>query len=400
MADTVIQVKSSSGWKFKVALGIFGLVTIIVLAFTFRIEAGIIVLACGLAGSLRIAAWAIHQNKLSKYEARRLEAETQKLEYEAVKAKAESYFIETVSGVFTLQGIAIDRFYPSATASKSLADAPLLLPASTETTSYRRLLDVDFIHLLIVGPSGAGKTTVLCHLIDNAPNNTLIYALDPHSQFNEWPNRVNEIVGNGRNYGAINTKLIDLISTMNRRYNGLEPTTQKVLILADEWLGILDKCESAKDFFNTIGSEARKVNMNLVISSISATVDDLSVSGAIRDNLAQLTLSRTWQRQNLGELKWSRSDKEMVELPGPYKPVYQIPAKVEPIVQEQEFIDFMPILDNGPVAYAPSSEELKIYELHLSGMSLRKISQEVFGSTGGNQIAEIKAILGKFGIGG
>lgn len=389
MADTTIQVKKSlTGWKVKIALGAIGLVVIVILSFLYRAELGLITLAIGLGYAGKLVIQVRHQYKLARYEERRIEAEVKKLE-------ASSFFVETNTGVFFLENsmVSINSFYPAVSASKTLADVPMLLPETT-TPKYRKLLEVDFIHLLVVGPSGSGKTTVLCHLIDNAPSNTVIYALDPHAQFNEWPNRVNEIVGNGRNYQAINSKLDSLISTMDKRYNGTETTSQKILIVADEWLGILDKCPNAKDFFNTIGSEARKVNMSLVISSISATVDDLDVSGAIRDNLAQLTLSRTLKAQNLGEIKWSKKDTELVELPGKYYPKYQLPARVETV---EEF-EALPILDDGPKAFAPSSEELKCYELHLQGASLRKISTEVYGSVGGRQVEEVKQVLSKFGV--
>lgn len=394
MTDTQIFVKSES-WKIKVILSLGGLIALVILAFIFQIEFGIVILLVGSAASIRILVWARHQYKLSGHEQRRIEAEIRKLEAEATKARHEGYFIETNTGVFFLRNfdVSIDSFYPAVSASKLLADAPRLLPETT-TPKYGKLLDVDFIHLLVVGPSGSGKTTVLCHLIDNAPGNALIYALDPHAQFNEWPHRVNEIVGDGRDYQAINAKLLGLISTMNRRYNGIESTSQAILIVADEWLGILDKCPDAKEFFNTIGSEARKVNMSLVISSISATVDDLDVSGAIRDNLAQLGLNRTLKSQNLGELKWSRRDTELVELPGKYYPRYQLPAKVEAI---EEF-EPMPVLDNGPVAFTPNANELRIYELYLQGVSLRKISQEIYGSIGGRQAEEVKEILAKFNV--
>ena len=394
MADSVITVvKTPTSWKIKIALGIGVLVTLVILGFMFRVEAGIIMLAVGLSYAARLAVQARHEYTLSKLDQRRQEAETQKVEYEALKAKAESYFVETVSGVFTLEGIAISRFYPSATASRTLADVPLLLPASTEV-KYRRLLDVSFVHLLVTGPSDAGKTTILCHLIDNSPFDTVVYVLDPHAKFNRWPNRVNEVVGRGRDYQAVDAKLTSLISEMDRRYNSDKVNFQKVLIVADEWLGILEHCPNALKFFNTIGSEARKVAMSLVVSSISMTVDDLAVSGAIRDNLAQLTLSRTLKDQNLGEIKWSRADKELVELPGRY--VYRepmLPARIEAFEFEE-----LPELDNGPVAFTPNATELKVYELHLEGKSYRQISMEIYGSVGGRQVEEIKEILKKFGV--
>jgi hypothetical protein len=395
--DTAIIIENDS-WRIKVYLGLGGLVVLTILAFLYRVEAGIIALAIGGAWAARIAFVGYHQHKLAGFDRRRLEAETAKAEAEAVAAKAQSFFVETNSGVFVLDGIAVNAFYPAVSASKLLADIPqLALPAPEP--QRRRLLDVEYIHLLIVGPSGSGKTTALCHLIDAAPGNTLIFALDPHAQFGEWPGRVSEIIGNGRDYGAIDARLLGLMEVMNRRYNGAEATTQKILIVADEWLSILDRCPHAKDFFNTIGSEARKVNMSLVISSISATVDDLAVSAAIRDNLAQLTLSRAWRRDNLGELKWSRADKEMIELPGRYIPrAALLPSTPAPAIVEDDFtpLDF----DSGPVAPAPDPTELKIFELHQAGKSLNAIFKELYPgrSYGGVQAAELKAILAKFGV--
>jgi hypothetical protein len=401
VSDTTVLIKGE-GWKFKAAIGLGGLAVIVILAFLYRLEVGLLVLAIGSAIGARVWIWAIHQHRLAGFERRRWLADVVKAEAEAKQAEARSYFVETNTGVFVLDGIAISQFYPAVSASKMLADLPPLLPEPAPPR-LRRLLDVDFVHLLIVGPSGSGKTTALCWLIDAAPPGTLIYALDPHAQFGEWPGRVNEIIGNGRDYPAIDAKLQDLISTLNKRYNGVESTGQKILIVADEWLSILDKCESAREFFNVIGSEARKVNMSLVISSISAGVDDLAVSGAIRDNLAQLTLNRTLKDRNQGELKWSRRDTELVELPGRYyRASFTAPTlyDVQDRIEATEATQPIPVLDAGPVAPAPDPTELRIFELHQEGLSLRAIHIEVYGRpyAGGREVEGLRAILRKFGV--
>jgi hypothetical protein len=418
VSDTTVLIKGE-GWKFKAAIGLGGLAVVVILAFLYRLEVGLIVLAIGSAIGARVWVWAIHQHRLAGFERRRWLAEVVKAEAEAEAAKARSYFVETNTGVFVLDGIAISQFYPAVNASKLLADMPLALPAP-EPPRLRRLLDVEYVHLLIVGPSGSGKTTALCWLIDAAPPGTLIYALDPHAQFGEWPGRVNAVIGNGRDYPAIDAKLQDLISTLNKRYKGEESTAQKILIVADEWLSILDKCESAREFFNVIGSEARKVNMSLVISSISAGVDDLAVSGAIRDNLAQLTLNRTLKDRNQGELKWSRRDTELVELPGRYRPLaralrasdgtppgdyrasFTAPTlyDIQDRIEATEATQPIPVLDAGPVAPAPDPTELRIFELHQEGLSLRAIHKEVYGRpyAGGREVEELRAILRKFGV--
>lgn len=403
-SDTAVIIQTDA-WKAKVYLGLGGIIALVILGFVYRFEAGLVALAIGGACAARVALGAYHQHRLNKFERRRLEAEVSKAESEAVQAKARSYFVEVNSGTFQLAGISVERFYPAVSASRLLADLPPLpaLPEPAAAPSHpqlRRLLDFEFVHLLVVGPSGSGKSTVLCHLIDNEPANTEVIVLDPHARFNAWPARSGAIVGDGRNYEAINSRLFDLIRQMDRRYNGLESTGQKVLIVCDEWLSVVDQCLAAVEFFNTIGSEARKVNMSLVISSISATVDDLAVSGAIRDNLSQITLSPTLKAKNQALLRLSRKESEAIELPGLY---HRPPAlAAPPAFPAQPPVDeFDPInLDAGPVAELPEPTELRIFELYQEGKSLRAIYAETNdGKTpGGRQIAEIKDILAKFGV--
>lgn len=400
MTDTAIVIENDS-WKVKVYLGLGGLVTLVILGFLYRFEAGVIAVAIGLATAGRVAFVAYHAHKLAGYERRRLEAETSKAESEAVQARARTHFVEVNSGTFVLDGISVQAFYPAVNASKLLADIPqLTLPAPAEAAPrLRRLADLDFVHLLIVGPSGSGKSTVLCHLIDNEPGSTAVIVLDPHSRFNTWPARADRIIGDGRNYEAINQELISLIAQMDRRYNGLESTSQRILVVCDEWLSVVDRCPDGTGFFNTIGSEARKVNMSLLISSISATVDDLSVSGAIRDNLSQITLSPSLKAKNQALLRLSRKDSETIELPGPYRRAAMLPGPVPPI--KVEALDFDPLdFDAGPVPLAPDPTELRIFDLYQEGKSLRAIYSEVYGKpyTGGRQVAELRAILAKFGV--
>lgn len=389
MTDTTILVKSN-GWRIKIALGLGGLIVLVTIAFLYRFEAGIIALAIGGGCAVRVWVWALRHYKLSSFEQRRLEAEARKLEAEAVKARAESYFVETNTGVFVLDGIAISSFYPAVTASKTLADVPML---SEPEKRYRKFLDIEFLHLLVVGPSGSGKSTLMCHIIDNS--GAACYVLDPHKKQNElhgliWPANA-MVIGDGRDWQEIDRKLVDILAENNSRYN-LDYIPPKIYIVADEWLAVLRHCPHAEQFFEEIGSEARKVNIHLVIGTVSQTVDDLRVSAAIRDNFTQIKLNQT---QNLGEITWSRGDKELVELPGRYRgrPVL-VPSTTD------EFAPPIPELDGGPVAWTPTATELRVYELHLQGTSLFAIHKEVYPdrSYGGNQASELKAVLAKFGV--
>lgn len=407
--DTMIQLKSPSGWKLKAFIGI-GAITglvIIALAFLLPLQVGIAVMAIAGAISVGVILYGVNRYRVSRYvgefeyrkmlaEVHKAEAEADKAKYEAGKAQLAMYFYDGSAGVFNMLELYTTqiepKFYPSVSASKLLADVPMMLPAP-ETPKYRKLLDVDFVHMLITGATNTGKTTVASWLIDSASPDTICHVIDAHAKFSRWPNRVSKVIGKGRDYPAIDGMLISLMAEMDKRYNGNATIFQPILIIVDEWLSVLENCKNADRFFFTIGSEARKVAMHLVITSISATVDDMKVSASVRDNLVQLTLSRSLKEQNLGELKWSRGNTELVELPGQYVERYALPASV-PAIEE------MPILDDGPAPFTPTSDELKVYELHLQGKTLNAIWKEVYPdkSYGGIQRDVLKAILAKFGV--
>lgn len=399
LTDTAIVIENHD-WKIRIYLGLAGLVTLVILGFMYRLEVGLIVLAIGGATAARIALVAHHRHKLAQFERRRLEAEVSKAEAEAVKAKAESFFVEKNAGVFVLDGIAVAAFYPAVSASKLLADIPqLALPEPSPP--IKRLLDVSWPHLLILGPTRSGKTTIANHLIDNAEPDAIIYALDPHATQNArkglpWSTRA-KVIGDGRDWEAIDAMLVSLLGEMDQRFKPGSTALSPIYVANDEWLAVLKNCAHAKEFFETIGSEAAKVNMHLMIATQAATVDDLGCSAAVRDNLVELRLDHALKAQNRGELRWGkrRDSIEQVELPGPYRRGAMLPAPIN-----VPRWDFDPIdLDAGPVP-AVDPTELKIFELYQEGKSLRAIYAEVYGKpyTGGRQVAELRGILAKFGV--
>lgn len=424
MADSTILVRGE-GWKFKAAIGLGGLAVIVILAFLYRLEVGLIVLAIGSAVGARVWVWAIHQHKLADFERRRLEAETKKLEYEADKLRIARHFLEFNTGVFHIghkdEVVEVRQFYPAVQASKPLADLPPLLPAPEPP--LKRLLDIDFIHMLIRGPSGSGKTTVGNWLIDNAKPDAAIYVLDPHASQNAskglpWSPRA-EVIGDGRDWRAIDVRLQGLMTELDRRYKvpgevarrgqryKSSSVFQEILIVSDEWLAVLEHCPHAREFFETVGSEARKVDMRLIVMTIAATVDDLKCSAAVRDNLVELRLDHGLKAQNRGELRWGRGNIETVELPGRYR-AYFIPPTLQDRVEVPqapgsppwgEAVEPVPEIDAGPVPAVPTADELKICELWDGGTrSLRGIHAGISEATfGGRQAEEIKEVLRRFG---
>jgi len=421
MADSTILVKGE-GWKVKVAIGLGGLAVIVILAFLYRIEVGLIVLAIGSAVGARVWVWAIHQHKLAHFERRRLEAEVRRLEYLADEARIKRHFLETNSGVFHIEHptetIGVRQFYPAVSASRALAELSPLLPEPEPPV--KRLLDIVWPHLLIVGPTGSGKTTVANHLIDNAEYDAIIYALDPHATQNKnrglpWSPRA-QVIGDGREWAIVDAMLVNLLVEMDDRFKSGRAALQPVYIANDEWLAVKKNCQHANEFFETIGSEAAKVNIHLMIATQAATVDDLGCSAAVRDNLVELRLDHALKAQNRGELRWGkrRDSIEVVELPGRYRAAFVLrpePGSPEQgrrvegsVVRMPEAVTPEPIeppipeLDPGPIAPAPTADELRICELWDAGASLRAIWKEVYGTEfGGNQADRIKEVLRKWG---
>ena len=71
---------------------------------------------------------------------------------------------------------------------------------------------------LIVGPSNAGKTTLLQHIISRRRGQVIV--IDPHASPNKWPCQT---VGIGRDYQAIGEKLAGLVRLMSHRYEEIGP---------------------------------------------------------------------------------------------------------------------------------------------------------------------------------
>lgn len=419
MSDTTVLVKGE-GWKFKAAIGLGGIIAIIALAFMYHFQVGIFLLVTGLGVGARVGVWAWHQYNLADHQKnvafleRRFKlAEVTIKEYEAARARLMCHFLEFNTGVFRIKHpdemIEVE-FYPAVQASRLLADAPLLLPEPEPPV--KRLLDIRFDHILIVGPTRSGKTTVANHLIDNAEYDATIYALDPHATQNRlkglsWSPRA-QVIGDGRDWAAIDAMLVSLLADMNDRFRR-STIPQPVYVANDEWLAVLKNCPHAKGFFETFGSEAAKVNMHLIIATQASTVDDLGCSADVRDNLVELRLSHASKAENRGELRWGRrrDSVEVVELPGPYRVAF-LPARAvtEPMPTQwpgeaiQEAVEPIPILDAGPVPPVPDPTELRIFELHREGKRPHAIWKEVYPdkSYGGIQADEIKAVLAKFGV--
>jgi Helicase HerA, central domain len=164
--------------------------------------------------------------------------------------------------------------------------------ASTRTLDIREALKKP--HILILGETGGGKSTLVKYLVANAGYPAI--ALDPHASRTSWQNMT--VVGAGRKFKEISKEVLTLIELMNYRYellfNGKEDF-EPLFVIIDEFPAIV-AC-NGKGFTDNIMllvREARKVAIKLIILSIGSEVKSLGIEGqgSIRECFAMVRLSK------------------------------------------------------------------------------------------------------------
>lgn len=180
---------------------------------------------------------------------------------------------------------------PNTAATKP--EAPMLLAAGPALVPDREWLAwiERTPHLMIAGRTNAGKTTLATAILASRTSEQLAI-LDPHDQPGKWFGSV--AIGGGRDYESIFDALEGLLSEMDTRYdayNAGESRFARLTALIDEVPAIVlrDKKLWAQ-FASQLGSEARKVNMSMVLLTQSPLVRDIEISSVMRENFTRIAL--------------------------------------------------------------------------------------------------------------
>jgi GTPase SAR1 family protein len=243
---------------------------------------------------------------------------------------------------------------------------------------------------LIVGASGSGKTTLLQWLVNRRRQTSKVVVIDPHGWPDKWPGCY--VVGAGRNYPEIDRALFGLLQLMDKRYteigNGTarESTHPPIVILIDEWRAIVANLgKPAAETIKALLTESRKAAFTVFVVSHSDRAKPLGLEGEydLKDGFAMVRLALiNGQRQATID---TGSGPQPALLPGilPTAFTHYAPPDFE--------------LDLTP---KPSAQEQEILELHAQGMSLREISQAVYGEGkfGKHWNDKIKQTLDNFGV--
>jgi energy-coupling factor transporter ATP-binding protein EcfA2 len=263
------------------------------------------------------------------------------------------------------------------------ADRPQL-EAPTVEPILPKLIEAQ--RLIVAGGSDSGKSTLAKHIMAARADHSQIIVIDPHA-----PSKIlgYDVIGAGRDYEAIGAALESLVWIMTSRYTDVAQgfmgygDHNRVSVFIDEWTSIQRKVDRAGEFFETLLTESRKVNMHLTLLTHSPNVDTLGISAAIRKSAMIVELvggqgnpHRAFIHPNT-KLAPDGSKAGPVEyaLPGPFagfaKPAGQV------------------------VLELPDARALKALAMSEAGESLTAIAREFYGvdNPNGRHLKEIKNLI-------
>lgn len=182
-------------------------------------------------------------------------------------------------------------------------------------------------HLLLAAETGGGKTTttkaVLARRIFQGED---LYIIDPHSS--HWMGITG--IGGGEDWQAV-TAALDAVEAEYRqrlkaREEHLERTGEelpvshwtRLTVLLDEANNTQTNLDTAprgqitpwKRFVKTLGSGARKVNISIILLCQSAVLEDLNISGPMRQNFTRIALDDRTVKQMIKDDEMDRSRKQ------------------------------------------------------------------------------------------
>ena len=133
--------------------------------------------------------------------------------------------------------------------------------------------------VLIYGAPGSGKSTFAASEITKrkAAGHRVI-VLDPHAAYGAWAGC--EVIGGGMDYAKIDAKLAWFSTEVGKRYKRLHsepnPSFEPLTFVCDEFTNWASRCESSENFFRTILSDIRKVEMMALVISHTRTLAGLA----------------------------------------------------------------------------------------------------------------------------
>jgi hypothetical protein len=150
-----------------------------------------------------------------------------------------------------------------------------------------------FHHLLVIGPTGGGKTTLIQWIVSSFCTGSDVMVIDPHYKPGEWDGLT--VLGKGRNFPQAEDAIGRVRSEMDKRYKkraeGIEDWKRLVIII-DELPALISSTDQVKDIIPALSQEARKVDIVLIILATGWEVATLGLEGrgSQRNNFTKIEL--------------------------------------------------------------------------------------------------------------
>ncbi|WP_434686900.1 type IV secretory system conjugative DNA transfer family protein [Pseudanabaena minima] len=170
--------------------------------------------------------------------------------------------------------------------------APAELPTPVKFADVRQALAKP--HVMLLGSTGDGKSTLAKHLAANCTAYTIV--IDPHAAPDDWGNL--PVYGAGRKYEQIAEIMQVTLQLLQKRFDARDQGVKQfepIVIICDEYPAIIASSVAGKvasSWMKLISREARKVAIRLVVLTQSPEVKAIGLEGegSVRDNFCFIKL--------------------------------------------------------------------------------------------------------------
>lgn len=190
---------------------------------------------------------------------------------------------------------------PSAAGQTDAEVAPIALSSESEWLGWTDLAP----HLMVAGRTESGKTTTVeAILARRILAGDLVLVVDPHYQTGKWLGAT--AIGGGRNYAACYETFDAVRALLDLRYKAFDAGRRtedfrRITIVVDEVPAIIAHAQMQSKalferwvlFATSLGSEARKVRISIILLTQSPLVRDIYISSAMRENFTRIALGDT-----------------------------------------------------------------------------------------------------------
>jgi hypothetical protein len=190
-----------------------------------------------------------------------------------------------------------------------------------ETGKVLKVLE-KALTVVIIGPQGTGKTTLLQHIISQNRNLGENIIIDPHGFPDKYLPDM-PIAGTGRNYVEIQRVMESVIATLNTRYEMYTGQDFKpIFVYIDELTLLSEKVSIFQEFMRCMLTESRKVGIRLFACVHSDRVKILGLEGAgdLADGVTWVRLRKSHDNQRWADVVFPDGQQRRCSLPGIFRP--------------------------------------------------------------------------------